>query len=239
MASQADESPLAARGLIVRIGPGNRNGGTAQPAAEEAWTRTRTAIAEAATTLFLQHGYQDTSTGQIARTASVSKQTIYNHFGGKEALFREIILGVTATAERFAEQLPATFAEITTPRDVSPALLALAHRYLVAVTDPLLLALRRLVLGEAHQFPDLARDYYDRAPALTLRALAAGFADLDQRGVLRVPDADIAADHFASLVVGRALDRGMFTIEASGLSDEQRDRISTHAVDAFLAKYSD
>ena len=42
---------------------------------------------------------QATSTEQIATTAAVSKQTVYNQFGDKQRLFREIVLGVTATAE--------------------------------------------------------------------------------------------------------------------------------------------
>lgn len=233
---QALEPGGTEHGLIVRIGRG-RGPDPAVPGAD-GWARKRTAIVEAATILFLERGYQGTSTEQIAAAASASKQTIYNHFGGKEQLFREIILGVgSVTAERFVEALPAVFAEITDTDQLDAALNALARRYLATVTSPKLLALRRLIIGEAHRFPDLAHDYYKRAPAFTYAALAAGFADLTRRGILHTPDPDIAAEHFADLVVGRSLDRGMFTIDSNGLADDHIERLSAHGVRAFLAAY--
>jgi AcrR family transcriptional regulator len=64
-------------------------------ASEETLTkgeRTRKAIIEAAYELFLQHGYAATSMRQIAKRAGLALGGIYNHFGGKEAIFSELIL---------------------------------------------------------------------------------------------------------------------------------------------------
>ena len=41
-------------------------------------------ILSAARTLFLNHGYGDTSMDAIARRAAVSKATLYSHFDGKD-----------------------------------------------------------------------------------------------------------------------------------------------------------
>src|SRR3981081_2536329 len=84
--------------LIVRI---DRHG-TADTAASDGPSRKRADIVRAATALFLRQGYHDTGTDQIAAAASVSKQTVYNQFGDKKRLFHDIVIGVTATAERFA-----------------------------------------------------------------------------------------------------------------------------------------
>lgn len=55
--------------------------------------RTRLTILEAAQELFLQNGYQGTSMRQIAeRAGGIAVGGIYNHFGSKEELFRQLIL---------------------------------------------------------------------------------------------------------------------------------------------------
>src|SRR5690606_8903930 len=49
------------------------------------------AIIEAAARTFLAAGYREASMDAIAREAGVSKQTTYNHYGNKEALFSDVI----------------------------------------------------------------------------------------------------------------------------------------------------
>lgn len=213
--------------LIVRIAPGRA---TEQPGK-------RGAIVQAATVLFLRNGYHDTSTDQIAAAAAVSKQTVYNQFGDKKTLFQEIILGITATAERFAADLPQSTSMVRTAADLRPAMRDLARRYLMAVMNPLVLALRRLMIGEANRFPQLAADYYDRAPARVLTALADVFDRLAERGLLTLADPTFAAEHFAYLVLGQPLDRGMFYVDAEP-SEQELTASADRAVEVFLAAYS-
>lgn len=195
----------------------------------------REEIVRAATGLFLRQGYQATSTEQIAAAAAVSKQTVYSRFGDKESLFREIVLGVAATAEAFAADLTASLDDVAEARDVAPVLRALARRYLAAVMDPQVLALRRLVIGEAARFPEVAAAYYDRSPAMVLAALADGFTRLAGLGLITVDDPRRAADDFAFLVLGRPLDHGMFHVPAASPSDAEIGAAADHAVDVFLA----
>ena len=209
--------------LLVRVGPG--------PTPAIGPTGKRAAIVRAATELFLRHGYQGTRTEQIAAAAAVSKQTVYTQFGDKERLFREIVLGTTATAEAFAADLVEAFAGVTAPRDIEPALRAVARCYLAAVLNPQVLALRRLVIGEASRFPDLAATYHQRVPARVLSALAEQFGD-----VLRLDDPARAAADFAFLVLGRSLDDGMFHVDTPSTVDVEAT--ADHAVDVFLAAYA-
>ena len=65
--------------------------------------RKRTAILEAATTVFLRKGYLGTSMDEIAALAAVSKQTVYKHFADKQRLFSEI---VTSTVDEAGDRLP-------------------------------------------------------------------------------------------------------------------------------------
>src|SRR5215207_1645550 len=51
----------------------------------------RQSILSAGQQLFLEHGYRGTSMDQVAATASVSKQTVYKHFGEKRELLFTIV----------------------------------------------------------------------------------------------------------------------------------------------------
>jgi TetR/AcrR family transcriptional repressor of mexJK operon len=225
----------------IRRTPGRGAGSTSVGGAERTVSAgKRSAIVRAATELFLHQGYAATSTEQIATIAAVSKQTVYNQFGDKETLFRDIILGVTATAEAFVDDLPEAFAGITTPAEVEPALRTLARRYLAAVTQPQVLALRRLVISEATRFPDLAAAYYRLAPARVLTALRDQLHNLAGRGLLILADPDSAAADFAFLLLGRSLDRDMFHVqptEPEPTDNSHGDLHADHAVEVFLAAY--
>jgi AcrR family transcriptional regulator len=54
--------------------------------------RTRRAIMETAHRLFIEGGFHGTSMRTIAEEAGIALGGIYNHFSGKEALFREVLL---------------------------------------------------------------------------------------------------------------------------------------------------
>jgi len=170
----------------------------------------RSAIAEAATTLFLHHGFRATSMDDIATTAGVSKVTLYKQFGDKRTLFETVVLGITDRAVTITAGIEATLAGIDTADQLEPALVDLAISYTSAVVTPEVVRLRRLVLAEAERFPDLAAAYFDGAPRRALDALAAGFGRLDERGLLTVPAPDTAATQFAYLVLGPLLDRALF-----------------------------
>ncbi len=52
--------------------------------------RTQARILEAATTLFVERGYDDTSISAIAQCAAVSRSAVFWHFGDKATLFQEV-----------------------------------------------------------------------------------------------------------------------------------------------------
>ncbi|WP_285504815.1 TetR/AcrR family transcriptional regulator [Actinokineospora sp. NBRC 105648] len=223
--------------LLVRVsatGPAAAQGTPRERGPDPRSVRTRAAVVEAATTLFLRHGYLGTSVEDIAALAAVSKRTVYNNFQDKERLFTEIVIGVTATAERFADHLLGALSDAP---DVPAALGELARRHLAAITAPQVVRLRRLVVSEASRFPDLAREYHRRAPGRVLAALADAFAALHERGELAAPDPVRAAEHFSFLVLGAALDRAMFDPESEPPAAAELERVADDAVRVFLAAY--
>lgn len=196
--------------------------------------RKRDAILEAATELFLTKGYAGVSMDEIAAAASVSKQTVYKHFRDKETLFREIVMGtVTGVSQPFQ----ALIRQVEEADDVPGAVRDLARRYIKAVMTPELLRRRRLVVREAGRLPDLARAYHDGAPVQTIQQLAVTFARLAERGELTVEKPEVAATHFAFLVLGRALDEAMFRGEEAVWSARELTSMADAATNVFLAAY--
>ena len=213
--------------------PGGPGGPAGQPAAEDRSARKRRALVEAATTLFLRHGYLGTSMDQVAAFAAVSKPTVYKFFGDKEQLFTEIVLG---TLDRAGDPFRAEADSLARTDDLRADLRRLARRYLATVMQPVVLQLRRMVIGSSPQLPDLASAYYERAPEQTIRALAQCFEQLAGRGLLQLDDPNVAASHFAFLVLGRALDKSLFCGD-NPFSEAELAAQADAGASAFLAVY--
>lgn len=96
--------------------------------------------------------------------------------------------------------------------------------------------LRRMVIGSSPQLPDLARAYYERAPEQTISALARCFEQLASRGLLELDDPNVAASHFAFLILGRALDKSLFCGDKP-FSDAELAAQADAGASAFLAVY--
>lgn len=197
--------------------------------------RTRAAVVDAARTLFLRRGYAGTTMEEIAAQAGLTKRTVYNNYADKSALFTRIAADAIAYAEAFARGLRQELAAGIAAADLREALDSLGRRLALAIMRPEVIALRRLLIGEAREFPTLAATYFARAPGQVLAALAREFARLDRAGLLRVTDPRRAAAQFAYLVVGELLDRAMLV----GTMPRQARVVACarEGVETFLARY--
>lgn len=197
-------------------------------------TRKRKAILEAAATVFLRNGYLGTSMDEIAALARVSKQTVYKHFADKERLFIEI---VTSTVNDVSDPVHEEVLELADSGDVEADLRDLARRQLRRVMQPRLLALRRLVIGEATRFPELGRSFYERGPGRTITALATAFERLGARGLLQIDDPAIAAAHFNWLIMSAPINEAMLLGHDEPPTPAELKRYADDGVRAFLAAY--
>lgn len=198
--------------------------------------RSRAAAIEAARTLFLRNGYGGTTMEDIAELAGLTKRTLYNNYSDKSSLFEEIVAEVTAFAASFARELPQSLAGVENARDLGERLTDLAQRLALAIARPDVIALRRLLIGEARDFPALASQYFERAPRQVIRSLAAEFARLRKRGLLAADDERLAASQFAYLVVGDPLDRAMLT--GALPSEAAMIRYAREGAATFLARFA-
>jgi TetR/AcrR family transcriptional regulator, mexJK operon transcriptional repressor len=195
--------------------------------------RSRVVILAAASEHFVAHGYVGANVDLIAEEAGVSKRTVYNVFGGKEQLFRAVLGEAIDIAERFSRQMSD---ELAVGVDLAADLRAIGVRLARAVLGGRIVALRRLLIAESRRFPEIAREYYERAPGLVMTTLATRLAALDEKGRLHVADPMMAAEHFAFLVMGAPLDRALLGLGTDRPPDEL-DAVALAGVAAFLRAY--
>lgn len=196
--------------------------------------RKRQAILDAAQVVFLRDGYLGTRMDEVAALSQVSKQTVYKHFGSKETLFVEIVMGMTSRAGD-AVQVEMSGADMT--RDVHAYLREYAFTQLTVVLTPRLMQLRRLVIAEVGRFPELARVLHESGPKRAMSQLSATFELLAERGLLTLDDPGLAASHFNWLVMSEPLNQAMLLGDQAIPGEEQLRRYADQGVGVFLAAY--
>ncbi|CAA9365989.1 MAG: Transcriptional regulator, AcrR family [uncultured Microvirga sp.] len=159
--------------------------------------RRRAAILAAATEVFLEQGFEGARLEEVIRRSGGSLATLYAQFGGKEGLFAAIIAGI---CQKMVDSLPGLDDRIT--RTPDEALFAFARTYLEQLLAPASLALYRVVIGEGARFPELGRAVFEAGPATAAERLAGYLRWEAERGVLVVPDPDLAARLFLEMVKG-------------------------------------
>lgn len=151
-------------------------------------------IVEAATRLFLEHGYEKVSMDAVAGAAGVSKQTVYAHFGAKHALFEEIV-------QRNSDELFAPVANDDLPGDAPHDVLGrLGRRFLALVLSEESVRHLRCVIAESERFPELAAAFYRSGPAAVATRLADWLVEMDRCGRLAVPEPAASAALFLGML---------------------------------------
>jgi AcrR family transcriptional regulator len=209
-----------------------QTGATAETGRAE---RKRQAIIEAATEVFLRHGYLGATTDEVAARASVSKQTLYKHFADKQHLFAETILDTTV---QLVDGLSNVASTLPDAQDVRKALRDLADGWLRGLLQPDVLRLRRLVIAEADRFPEVGKAWFDRGFDRALVILGEAMQRLADRGLLHnLGDPTLAAYQFAGLVMYQPMNQVMFAGTDALPPADQLSRIADAAVETFLATY--
>jgi AcrR family transcriptional regulator len=203
-------------------------------AARPSSQRKHDAILAAAEVLFLRDGYAAANMDELAALSGVSKQTVYTHFGSKEALFVELVSTMTSLA---GDAVHTDLPDPLGADDLPDFLQAYAERQLAVALTPRLLQLRRLVIGEVGRFPDLARVLWERGPVRAMSALAERFDRLGRAGLLDVADPASAAEHFNWLAMSGPLNAAMLLGDAAVPSAPDRRAHAAEAVRIFLAAY--
>jgi TetR/AcrR family transcriptional regulator, mexJK operon transcriptional repressor len=204
-----------------------------QPPSGPRAERKRQAIVGAARALFLRDGF-GVGMDAIAAEAGVSKVTVYNHFGSKEALFTAVIAG--ALDEPVGDHSAVALARLVEAGDLRTAFLETARAWIHAVRDDSeVAALRTLVAAELHRFPELARAWRQGSPASHHPAVSGALRALCEQGRLHIPDLEVATMQLHSLLVHPHL---VFAQYGASMDEDLTERLVESGVDMFLAYYA-
>jgi AcrR family transcriptional regulator len=121
--------------------------------ADPATAEKRRRILTAAFAAFMELGYSDTSTLEIASRAKVSKRELYALVGSKEDLL------VASISERVTRMrsLPADTLKLRDRESLRRMLDAFGARLLTEATHPAVVGVHRLAIAEANRAPEVAR----------------------------------------------------------------------------------
>jgi AcrR family transcriptional regulator len=162
------------------------------PSPEPKWRRRSderpAQLMAAALTLFAQRGFAATKTEEIARAAGVTVGTVYRYFESKEALFeatvQESILPLVEEAEAQIKSFSGPTVELY------GRLVRYAWEH---ASTPAMANVARVVLAEAHNFPDVARAHVERVIVRIQKAYCQLLERGIQRGEFRPMDVSLAA----------------------------------------------
>jgi AcrR family transcriptional regulator len=114
----------------------------------------RAQIRAAAQELFLQHGFQATTTDAIAATASISKETLYRYYARKEDLFVDVLRSLTVERAVWARLMERS-TEPSNTRQLRALLRTTVQGLLDTMMQAEYLAMLRLIVAESPRFPAL------------------------------------------------------------------------------------
>jgi TetR/AcrR family transcriptional repressor of mexJK operon len=196
----------------------------------------RDAIRHAALAVFLRRGYTNASVDEIVTESGVSRQTVYNNFGGKEALFLAVVDDVL---DRFLAAMTAVVDEVALGQSDDPArdLARLGAGWVALALEPEMAGLRRLIVGEAAAFPNLAAAWRERGPDRAQAMLRREFEHLAKRGKINLghdPALTVMLYSQSVLLIPNQL--AMLSAQLSP-DRETIDRYVGEAVAMFLARY--
>lgn len=206
-----------------------KRGGGRPTRAESA--RRQEHLIEVATRLFMERGFDATSVDAIAEAAGMSKPTVYARYRDKRELFEAVLRSrIEAWIAPLAAAAEALAARVG-PDDVETALHDLSRTLMAYGQSPGTAMLKRTLIAKAVQFPELARLAHEEGWLRGVRAVAQYLDVFVRRGVIEVPDLEIAADLFLSLVIGRNAQTSLYGL---AIDPEMQERRRHAAVTLFL-----
>jgi AcrR family transcriptional regulator len=183
----------------------------------------RAHIVDAAKDVFLGSGFADTTMDEIARTARISKHTLYSHFRDKADLFEAVIV---QDMQRF-QNLPDLTQDRRDPEDVLFEAARWIYDHHVSAEA---IAMNRVLIGAAVNFGALIERHHAYRFQASVSWIATYIKSLADRGVLPIADPSRAAARFALM----ASEGSQAVMGRSPPDRKERERLARSTVALFL-----
>ncbi|MGB8604069.1 TetR/AcrR family transcriptional regulator [Bradyrhizobium sp.] len=190
----------------------------------------RRQILDGARKVFMDLGFDGASMGEIARSAGVSKGTLYVYFADKNRLFEAIV------EEETLEQAKVAF-NFDPERDVTTTLTEFGQAYIHMLCRPGGGSATRTVMAIAERMPEVGRRFYNNVVAHTIARLAAYLEVRTRSGDLEIEDCQLAATQFMQMCQASLFMPFIFQA-APAPSAERIAQVVESATRMFLAGYT-
>lgn len=187
-------------------------------------------VLDGARQVFLADGFEGASVDDIAKTAGVSKATLYSYFPDKRLLFTEV---VRTECQRQTNQATTSIDVNAPPETVLRAAAVHMVGFLLADFSQ---SIYRICVAEAERFPELGQEFYDSGPRVAKETIAAYLSLAVSRGELQITDFELAAYQFAELCKVDLFAKRVFGVRDQ-FTQKEIDRVIDGAVEMFLARY--
>ena len=198
--------------------------GTDKPKSSEA---RREAFVAAAREAFFSHGYNGTSMSSIAAQVGGSKTTLWTYFPSKQDLFAAVVDDLIELYGR-ALDVP-----LDPDADVAASLRLMGRALLETIHSQPIIDLHRSTIGDAGRFLELARLFYERAPARGKARLQRFICEAMARGKLRQGDPTDACRLFVGMLQTGSVQLHQLGIMGKPGADELEREIEA-ALDGFM-----
>lgn len=192
------------------------------------------AILDAAKRLFLVAGYEGVNLDEVGRAAGVSRQTVYNQFGSKDAVFREVVRRHWATVRSETASAFAHMENLASPAAMLRSFASALLRF-VAETDQV--AFTRLVIAESRRLPWIAEEFYRAGKEPILALFTTALSTMASNGLIRCPDPELAAHQFMGLVQEFVIWPKVMAIGQALAKLPSDDLVVDEAIAMFLSRY--
>jgi AcrR family transcriptional regulator len=189
----------------------------------------RRQILDGARKVFMDLGFDGASMGEIARSAGVSKGTLYVYFADKNRLFEAIV------EEETLEQCKVTF-NFDPERDVTTTLMDFGQTYIQLLCRPGEGSAIRTVMAIAERMPEVGRRFYENVLENRINRLA-GYLEAHVKAKdLAIDDCQLAAAQFMQICQASLFLPFIFQA-APAPSSERIAQVIESATRMFLAAY--
>lgn len=191
----------------------------------------RALILKAAGKMFIKQGYSAVSMDAIADAVPVSKRTLYNHFNDKKALFSAVMTSRCQHVYQMLEQ------NLTDERGVERVLNEVGSKFLDIVLDTDAVDMYRTIITESQHFPELGKLFYESGPKRTRAMLADYLKRVHSKGVLNVPQPELASGLFVGMLLNRVQMQCLLGVKKN-VPAAERAEIIRYGVQVFLRAHA-
>ncbi|ELS04652.1 transcriptional regulator [Xenococcus sp. PCC 7305] len=173
---------------------------------------------------FLKHGYDRTSMDKVAKSAGVSKQTLYSYYNDKNGLFTALIENIASEKFQILWSKPLEGEPETVLKEI-------AYRLLDNVGNKNHLSFSRLILAESDKRPDLSQLFLSTVAKPSIKILTRYFQE--QEG-FNFSDPEATAMIFIGSLIHYVINQEL--LHGKEIMPMEQERYVNTLIDLVLAK---